>query len=283
MGFFEDYFLNPILQNGWFNPVNTITYAIILVVAVFLVFKLLFRMGIPIDRKFFYAILPFIFWGSSTRVLHDAAFKGILSPELNAFYASPVFPTPGSYFITFTFAVITLFVSLGIMRAFKIPYWKPMLVIGTIAFLLNIYLLPWTNALPFLLIVGLTALWAGLFYGLSRLFKANFFKKHHPHLNRLFSPVNQVILGAHFLDASATFVSLSLFGYFEQHVIPRLIIPLLGPISMFFLKIAVLLPVLWILDSYSDDKNFRNFLKIVVFILGAAPGLRDLIRLMVGV
>lgn len=283
MGVLEEYFLNPILQNGFFNPVNTIVYALILVVAVFIVFRMLFRLGIAIDRKFFYAIFPFIFWGSSTRVLHDAAFAGVLSPELNAFYGSAIFPTPGSYLITFTLALVVLLGSLGVWRVTKIPYWKTMVVVGTILSLINIALLPWVEFLSLYLILGFTVFWGGIIFALSLLFKSNFFRKRHIHLERIFSIPNQVILAAHLLDASATFVALTLYGYFEQHVLPRFLFPFFGPISMFMLKIVVVLPVLWIIDSYSEDKNFKNFLKIVVFILGFAPGLRDLLRLMVGV
>ena len=49
------------------------------------------------------------------------------------------------------------------------------------------------------------------------------------------------------------------------------------------LKLVVLLPVLYIVDRYTEPGEFRNFLKIVILILGLAPGLRDLIRLVVGV
>jgi len=283
MGFLEEYFLNPIMQNGFFNPVNTIVYSIILVAAVFLVFRMLFRMGIRIDRHFLIAILPFIFWGSSTRVLHDAAYAGILSPGLNTFYSSNFFPTPGSYLITFTFALITLLFSIGIWKLVKIQYWKTMFSVGAVFCLVNIILLPWGNPISFYMIMGLTVLWSALIYSLSVVFRHRFFKKRHLHLGKIFSNQNQVILGGHLLDASATFVALSLFGYFEQHVVPRMLFPFLGEISMFLLKIGVVIPVLWIIDTYSDDRNFKNFLKIVVFILGVAPGLRDLIRLMVGV
>ena len=48
---------------------------------------------------------------------------------------------------------------------------------------------------------------------------------------------------------------------------------------MFLLKIVVVLPALWAIDHYAEDRQFRKFLKIVVMILGLAPGLRDLVRL----
>src|SRR3989338_4884433 len=117
MGFLEDYFLDPILSNGWFNPVNTLVYAIGLIVGVWLVYRLLARMRLPIDRRFGYAVLPFIFWGSSTRVLHDAAVAGALAPGVQGFYAQGFFPTPGSYFITFGLALLVLLASLLVQRA----------------------------------------------------------------------------------------------------------------------------------------------------------------------
>jgi uncharacterized membrane protein len=116
MDFIYEYFLKPILSNGWFNPVNSITYGIILVAGVYLVFRLLKKMDIHIDRYFLYAILPFILWGSSTRVLHDAAYYGVLTGELGEFYSLPIFPTPGSYMITFLLALIVLLISLTIQK-----------------------------------------------------------------------------------------------------------------------------------------------------------------------
>ena len=43
---------------------------------------------------------------------------------------------------------------------------------------------------------------------------------------------------------------------------------------------VVVLPVLWAIDRYGEPGSFNNFLKIVVLILGLAPGIRDVVRLM---
>jgi uncharacterized membrane protein len=94
-------------------------------------------------------------------------------------------------------------------------------------------------------------------------------------------------------DAAATWTALSFFGYAEQHVLPRLLIGIMGPAAMFALKIVVVIPVLYIIDRYTEREgkspnkyskakytDFTNFLKIVILILGLAPALRDMIRLM---
>lgn len=279
MDFLYEYFLKPILSNGWFNPVNSITYGIILVAGVYLVFRLLKKMNIHIDRYFLYAILPFILWGSSTRVLHDAAYYGVLTGKLGEFYSLPIFPTPGSYLITFLLALIVLLISLTIQKYAKFPYWKVMLAIGIILDIVNFALLPRIDPIPMLMVLGITGLWAALFFLLYKFSQTSKFKT----LKDIFTFKNSGLLSAHMLDASATYVAMTFFGYLEQHPLPRFLIELTNPAAMFFLKIVVLIPVLYVIDRYSEPGDFKNFLKIVILILGLAPGLRDMIRLMVGV
>lgn len=279
MDFLYEYFLKPILSNGWFNPVNSITYGIILVAGVYLVFRLLKKMNIHIDRYFLYAILPFILWGSSTRVLHDAAYYGVLTGKLGEFYSLPIFPTPGSYLITFLLALIVLLISLTIQKYAKFPYWKVMLTIGIILDIVNFALLPRIDPIPMLMVLGITGLWAALFFLLYKFSQTSKFKT----LKDIFTFKNSGLLSAHMLDASATYVAMTFFGYLEQHPLPRFLIELTNPAAMFFLKIVVLIPVLYVIDRYSEPGDFKNFLKIVILILGLAPGLRDMIRLMVGV
>lgn len=296
----NEYFIAPILQNGWYNPVNTIAYSMLLVIGVYLVYRMLRRMDIHIDLRFFIAILPFILWGSTTRVLHDAAYAGALTPELNAFYGSPIFPTPGSYIITFALALFILIISLLVQKVaggmetqingrldmakpsrlvrWRVPYWKAMFGIGVVLCIINFIMIPIANFYALALIIKVTGLWAAVFF-----VPIKFMPRFIPSFKKLMSVENTGILVAHFLDATATVTALSLFGYLEQHVVPRLFFPIMGPFAMFFLKVIVVLPVLWIVDRYAEEGDFKNFLKIVILILGLAPGMRDMIRLGVGV
>jgi len=59
--------------------------------------------------------------------------------------------------------------------------------------------------------------------------------------------------------------------------------PFLGPQVMFLLKFIVIVPVLYYIDRYAEDRELSGFLKLVVFLLGAAPAARNLVRLMAGV
>ena len=314
--FLTEFFLNPILLNGWFNPVNTVLWGLILVVAAFLVYsRLLKKLKVRIDKYFALAILPFVFWASSTRVLRDLfyglaqqasagdprfltdiayqtglvqqqAYTYIIGfvpiPPVAGFFSwiATLFPTPGSYVFTFIFALGVLLVSLAIQRFWKrnrIPYWKPMFLTGLAFCILNVWMLPFTNPWGLGMILGITGVFTATFFGLTYLQEKKILKLE------LFSRVNSGLLSSHMLDSSATFVSVAFFGYYEQHPVPRLFIEAIGPWTFFVLKLAVLLPSLWIIDKYGEEGEFKNFLKIVILILGLAPGMRDAIRLAAGV
>ena len=44
MDILQEYFITPIMRNGWFNPVNSLVYGFILIAGIWLVFKLLARL-----------------------------------------------------------------------------------------------------------------------------------------------------------------------------------------------------------------------------------------------
>ncbi len=48
-------------------------------------------------------------------------------------------------------------------------------------------------------------------------------------------------------------------------------------------KFVVVVPVLYFINKHVEDKEFRNFMLLIVLILGLAPASRNLARLMVGV
>ena len=273
MSFIEEYFIQPIMRNGWFNPVNTVVYSIALVIAVYLVYKhILVPLKIKVDGHSASALLPFIFWASSTRVLHDAAYAGVLTGPVGNFYNLPIFPTPGSYFITFTLALAVLLISLSVQKYTNHEYWKVMLAIGTILCLINIALLPVRTLAPLAYLLPIFLFWVAAFTGIM-LFarkKFHFWNKEHV-----------FIILSHMLDATATFVAIAFFGYAEQHVVPRFLISLYGPWVMFPLKLLVVIPILYLIDKEMPPGDFKNFIKIVILILGLAPGLRDSIRLFV--
>ncbi len=324
MDILHQYFLLPIMRNGWFNPVNSLVYGLILVAVAWLVFKMLARLKIRIDSRLFVSLTPFIAFAGVTRTLRDyvysvsatdAAFLAsftehmrimqqnaydyVLGVTWNQFLAAADshiiawFPTPGSYVITFLLALPSLFVSLLVQRYAKVPYWKTLFILGLVFLMINGAMLPVSSATP-LVYIGLVSLgWTVLFFGLSWLSGSKYLDRVDERFRDVFRTVftnkNSAILSAHLFDATATFFAIAMFttasghGYIEQHFLSRSLMPFLGPQVMFLLKFVVVVPVLYFINRYIEDREFRNFMLLVVLILGLAPASRNLARLVVGV
>ena len=85
-------------------------------------------------------------------------------------------------------------------------------------------------------------------------------------------------------DASTTFIAVEFFNYSEQHVLANTLYQLFDTsITMFPMKIIVIVAVLYIIDQYFDDETVKSLLKLTVFVLGLAPGLRNFLTMAIGV
>ena len=247
----EDLFYQYFLKRGGYNPINTTVYSIILIAFVVLILKLLKKLKVNIDKRLALAISPFVLLGSSMRVLEDS---GILHGRL--------FITPGIYFLIFGVTISTLLISVFLQRKKGIPYFKPMFLVGLILSSIILGILQYRNFL-------------GVFYVFLFYIPWIVFLKIIPWLKE-----NKIVTGLHLFDANSTFVAMNYFGYYEQHVVPTYLINLFGtPFSFVILKFIALFLVLFIIDRYSTDKEFNNYLKLIIGILGAATGIRGFLRL----
>lgn len=101
-------------------------------------------------------------------------------------------------------------------------------------------------------------------------------------------PSSLLIWAGHMLDASATYRGISAFGYTEKHVLSRTLINITGtPLVMFLEKALVIGAVIYILEAHVKpelkDRTLMGLLRLAIFVLGFAPGLRDLLRIAMGV
>src|SRR3989344_6208808 len=113
LDFIQKYFINPIYTGEGYNVYNTIAYAIILIIAAYGVYKLLMKLKISIDRKFFLGILPFVAMGGVLRSLQDAGIT-----------ANPLFITPLIYIMIFFVALGSLLFARLLERKTKFEYYK---------------------------------------------------------------------------------------------------------------------------------------------------------------
>ena len=103
-----------------------------------------------------------------------------------------------------------------------------------------------------------------------------------------FTPVALLLFASHFLDGTETYRGLDIHGYSEKHVIPSLLIDATGTAAVMLpLKFLVVTAVVYLLDiAYKEDLKETPVLgwlvKVAIMVLGLAPGIRDMLRLAMG-
>ena len=344
---------NGVYANEGYTLVSELTYGIILIIALYAIYKLLKKLEITIDWRFALALMPYILFGPVTRVLEDADYfnepfvywfispliylqiavyalgfliigyyleklsrkkshKTILAYLLSIFVIVDVCYTIvyllemnyGTYIVNpLMFYLLSFFafvpVLYGFLKQKNLTVNTAIFSGGLLILLPSLYLIgrwiagyQWglTNGVRFdvfVLISGIVALIATAVYLVSRKYKDNekiaVYKK----------PLNISMIVGHMIDGLTSYVSIydplkmGLPLYMEKHPASNILMeiwPPLFPIVKFLLIIAVI----YIFDVlYKEElKNYRtlaNLLKIGILILGFSPGLRDLLRVTMGV
>jgi uncharacterized membrane protein len=275
--FINTYYLDPIRGDEGYNTVNTLTWAVILGICIFGVFRLLEKLEVKITPRFIASVMPFVLAGSSLRVLEDSP-AGIFHPPF-----SYLLITPNIYFLVFAITISCLWISIRLQKAGLIKdFHLTFAGFGLVWFFINlVILLHFENiVVPYVPVfvlgagIGLTF----IFYLIARHFKSSIFT----------DPLNLSILMVHLMDASSTYIGVDKLGYFEKHVVPTYLIDLTGTaLVMYPLKLIIFIGVLYILDTqFEDDErslNLKMLIKMVILILGLSPATRNTIRMMLGI
>jgi uncharacterized membrane protein len=240
------YFLAPIKTGYTFE--KTAVFALVLVIAAYLIFLLLKKLKIKIDRRLAAAVAPYVVFGGVLRVLKDL---GIV--------ASYWFVTPGIYFFVSLSVISVLFISIILEKKLKISYFKTLFLFGLLVLSFATGLINPSNFYGFILVLVSYLPWIAFFSVLKK-----------------WSLTNRITTLLQLFDATTTSVAMKFFGYGEQHVVPTAFINLIGdPFSFVILKMVGVVLALVLIDKFSDDKEFNNYLKLCIAILGGATGTRD--------
>jgi len=275
--FILKYFVNPIAADSGYNLVNTLTFGIILILLLIPLSKLIEKLKIKLDLKFYLAMVPLLLLGSSIRVLIDYNFYQRFFIHLTPTIFFDLLISPGIYFLIFIPAILAILIAYYVREKWNFPEYKTIFKVSTISFFLIHAILyqshqPATlgfNPLALILVLGFTALFSILFYGAVQYIDHDFLKFFKQKLPFL-------LVATHLYDASTTFVGMQFFGFWEKHVVPNFVIGFLGPFSMFFLKLLVVPAVVYLLRDV-ENKTERNLIYFAIFVLGFAPGTRNLL------
>ena len=257
---------------------NTLTYAVLFILISKLVLDCLRRFEIKTDNKFMAGALAYALVGSIIRVYEDfsEATNNVIGPEFLLLEDSIgikrnlLFITPFVFLTILVIASVFLALSIFLEKKYKIPYHKTWISLAILLGIFFTFNISFSRIEPLLLTTLFTSLIVFVIYMFRKKFK-------------FLTPENITVLSFHIFDASTTFVALQFYGYTEQHFLPGIVIGILGPWSMFLLKILVVSFVLRQIDLSEKNIEKRRLIKLVISVLGLVPGARNLLRMMSGV
>jgi len=273
--FLYKYYIDPIRYGEAYTLVDTLTYALILVVAVYLLYRGLRRYGIAIDDELVLATLPYVVFGGLLRVVEDT---GMITSDLRFLLITPLI-----FFLIALIAGVALFGGKIAENAGLVSrYSKVYAGVGVAGSLLSGAALVWFGLTETTIALGVlaailalaavtsVALWVFLAYVLKWGYVSNLLYK--------------LLIFGHMLDASATSYGIDLHPvhYVEQHVVGGALIDATGTaFSMFLLKFAVIIPAVYVLELYrrEGDTGFWHLILLAMIVVGMAPGIRDLTRM----
>lgn len=286
-------FYNGVQANEGYTMISEITYGIILIIALYYIYQLLKKLNVTIDWKFALALMPYIVFGPIGRVLEDT---GYFEEPLVYWFISPLI-----YLLIAFFAILFILIGYYLNKKLKSPKISVnrVLFAGGLIFLIPSIALvaawilgfQWNDtngvrfdvfALVLFLVVSIT----GLVYYVARHYK----KKENflPYTN----PLNLAMLSGHLIDGVTSYISIKdpfMMGLFyaEKHPASNLLLNIWGPLFP-IVKFVLIMVVIYVFDIlYKEDLkdyiNMINLLKIGILILGFSPGLRDLLRVTMGV
>jgi uncharacterized membrane protein len=258
--FFYQYFIEPIEKGTGYNIVNTLTYAVLLIIAVAVIMKVLKRLGIRMDKRLWCDLLPFVILGGVVRALEDVHFFAFTG---NWHF---LFITPLIYIFIFALA----FGSVLLTKATKKPVtrWAGVALLIAFSAAVAFKAVNWSG---FAIIACLSAFVFSLTYVAFRLARS-----------KLLAGANSHVLAGHVLDACASFTAISVVGGFtEQHVVPSALFSALPVWAFIPIKIFIVLLALYVIDREAKAE-WNWMLKFTVLVLGMGPGVRDALTVLLG-
>ncbi|MBI4344606.1 MAG: DUF63 family protein [Euryarchaeota archaeon] len=237
-----------------FTPANTVVYAL-LFLALLLGTVRLFRTFRPDLRLFYAYFVPFVLLGSGLRVMGDL---GLLS--------SPLFGNIGIYAFIYALLLGSILLGRWSTRFGLQEHHLPLTLasVGCVYVALRLLPLSWQPEPLLLALLPTLALASALYLAFPRL-----------GLRLLDSRVNLAILAAHLLDATTTYLGLTLYGLREEVLLTRFLVSL-DPLLIFPLKAGIVLAALHYLDDLEDEVS-KTLLRAALLGLGLGPAARNLL------
>ncbi len=215
-------FINEYFLQGWSNPesynvFDTLAYAVLAVILVYLSYNLL-KKRIKFTYKSAFYITPYIILGGFVRVFADTG----VYPRF--FWTV----TPGVWIVFFTLSLLGLYLD----SKYKTK-WKFTVIPAVLGIIAHLFYAQIVNPLALVYFIIFFILSLAPFYLLRNKFKL------------LSNKFNLIAIASHLFDATSSFVNVDFFNYVEIHVLGGFFADMFNTgFVMYPLKLIVLLPVL---------------------------------------
>lgn len=251
-------YINHIIYDTGYSPINTIIWFTIILLSIYLVLKLFSLIGVKIGNSFIIAVAPYIIFGSILRVFEHT---GTIQPPLEYLLITPIV-----YGVTLLITVFFALLAKGISPRLNIPDWQVLfgsmgIILSMSSFALLFSVQDMVHPEIFLWILVLGTILALIIYGMGRFFDIPLVT------NRL----NALIIWAHLLNTLSIYIWLD--SIFHNATI----------FHKEYKWTYFVLPLLWILDAkFRNKDSLRNILKLSLLFFGLSSATRNTLRLVFG-
>jgi len=292
-----------------YTIVSEIGYILALLFTLFGAILLLRRLDIGTDRRFFYALFPFMLFGGALRTIEDA---GVAAVD---FGAEPLVAFPLSALIISPFIYVTMFgLTLGavlLSRRLEAAdyvdrYEYPLAAIGTTLLVASLAYLTFLGVTTDYVTIHLQVLLVTLVGAtLSALLVWKVVGASYPELDVGTGFIGGVVIWAHAVDGMANVVGLDWMpalgagaNLVPKHpvnaaiveytglLLPESILAVTGDAWPFLLvKLAAATFLVWVFndDLFEETPRYTILLLVAVVAVGLGPGTRDMLRATFGV
>ena len=292
-----------------YTPVSSLGYITVLLIALAGVYLLLKRLDIGTDRRFFYALFPFMLFGGALRTVEDAGVSAVRAgaEPLVAFPYSALIISPFIYITVFLLTLACVIAAYAAAERDLIERYDYALfglgsgiVVLTVGYLGVLAVTTeftefHAQVLVVTLVVATAAAW-----GTWRLIE-----RYAPQVNAGTGWMGFVIIWGHAVDGVANVIGLNWMptlgagaNLVPKHPInaaiveytgrylPEAIVAVTGDAWPFlFVKLAAASFVVWIFEPevMEESPRFSILLLVAVLAVGLGPGTRDMLRATFGV
>jgi uncharacterized membrane protein len=291
-----------------YTLVSEVGYMVVLLIALAGVVFLMRRLDIGRERRFFYALIPFVFFGGALRVVEDAndtpgTADALISYPLNTLFISPVI-----YFTVFLMTLAAVVLAVVLERRGSVDdYQVPLFAVGLVVLVVTLGYLAFLaasggNSVTFYPQVIVTMLVGAT---VAALVTWALVERFAPQVNAGTGLIGLVIIWGHAVDGVANVIGLDWMTAlgagpnlvpkhpvnqfvvdFTAATLPPSILAVTGDAWPFLLvKLVAATFVVWVFEDgvFEESPRYTMLLLVAVLAVGLGPGTRDMLRATIGV